>query len=67
MAEVAETIGKPLPQCAFLKRHIANYKVPKGFDIAPALPLLPNRKTDKLALKQRLKQRFPQAREQRQP
>ena len=38
----------------FLKQRIANYKVPKGFDVEPALPLLPNGKIDKLALKQRL-------------
>jgi len=38
----------------FLKERIANYKVPKGFTVEPALPLLPNGKIDKQTLKQRL-------------
>jgi acyl-CoA synthetase (AMP-forming)/AMP-acid ligase II len=40
----------------FLKERIANYKVPKGFTVDPALPLLPNGKVDKVALKRRLEQ-----------
>jgi acyl-CoA synthetase (AMP-forming)/AMP-acid ligase II len=39
---------------AFLKARVANYKVPKGFTIEPALPLLPNGKIDKRALAARL-------------
>lgn len=39
---------------AFLRDRIANYKVPKSFTIVPALPLLPNSKVDRLALRARL-------------
>ena len=38
----------------FLKVRLANYKVPKSFSIDAALPLLPNNKIDKQALKRRL-------------
>lgn len=38
----------------FLKQRIANYKVPKDFDVEQALPLLPNGKIDKQALVARL-------------
>ena len=34
----------------FLKERIANYKVPKGFSIEVALPLLPNGKIDRQQL-----------------
>ena len=37
-----------------LRPLLANYKLPKTFSIEPALPLLPNYKVDKQALKRRL-------------
>ncbi len=38
----------------FLKERIANYKVPKGFSVQAALPLLPNGKIDRQQLKLQL-------------
>lgn len=38
----------------FLRDRLANYKLPKTFSIEAALPLLPNSKIDKMALKRRL-------------
>lgn len=38
----------------FLRERLANYKVPKTFSIESELPLLPNSKIDKQALKRRL-------------
>jgi len=32
------------------KKHLANYKVPKEFEVRPLLPLLPSGKIDKLTL-----------------
>ncbi len=37
-----------------LRPLLANYKLPKSFSLEPALPLLPNYKVDKQALKRRL-------------
>ncbi len=42
----------------FLKERIANYKVPKGFSIEVALPLLPNGKIDRQQLKSQLSSRL---------
>lgn len=42
---------------SFLKERMANYKVPKGFSIEVALPLLPNGKIDRQQLKARLSSR----------
>ena len=39
---------------AYLKPLLANYKLPKTFTLEAALPLLPNYKVDKQALKRRL-------------
>jgi fatty-acyl-CoA synthase len=39
---------------AFLKDRLANYKVPKTFSFEPEMPLLPNSKIDRQALKRRL-------------
>jgi acyl-CoA synthetase (AMP-forming)/AMP-acid ligase II len=39
---------------SFLKPLLANYKLPKSFSFEAALPLLPNYKVDKQALKRRL-------------
>ncbi|MBI1320755.1 MAG: AMP-binding protein [Candidatus Hydrogenedens sp.] len=36
------------------KERLANFKVPKSFDIRPILPLLPNGKVNKMALKREL-------------
>lgn len=36
------------------RRHLANFKVPKNFVIRPVLPLLPNGKVNKMALKAEL-------------
>jgi acyl-CoA synthetase (AMP-forming)/AMP-acid ligase II len=38
----------------FLRARIANYKIPKSFEIEAELPKLPNGKVDKLALKARI-------------
>ena len=35
----------------FLKARIANYKVPKSFEILQEIPKLPNSKLDKMTLK----------------
>ncbi len=40
----------------FLRVRLANYKIPKTFSFDPELPLLPNKKIDKQALKRRLAQ-----------
>lgn len=60
--EVGHAFVMPRPGCSidetslrdYLKARIANYKVPKSFSIDAALPLLPNGKVDKQALKARL-------------
>ena len=39
---------------AFLRPRLANYKIPKTFTVEDALPLLPNSKIDKQALRRRL-------------
>ena len=38
------------------RAHLANYKVPKQFDLCDSLPLLPTGKVNKLALRERLSQ-----------
>jgi non-ribosomal peptide synthetase component E (peptide arylation enzyme) len=53
MPHPGETVGADELR-GFLKQRIANYKVPKDFDVEPALPLLPNGKIDKQALIARL-------------
>jgi acyl-CoA synthetase (AMP-forming)/AMP-acid ligase II len=44
--------------CEHLKEHcqagLANFKVPKTFDLRPMLPLLPNGKVNKMELKREL-------------
>lgn len=39
---------------AYCKERLANFKVPKKFDLRPMLPLLPNGKVNKMALKKEL-------------
>jgi acyl-CoA synthetase (AMP-forming)/AMP-acid ligase II len=39
---------------AYCREHLANFKVPKQIDVRPTLPLLPNGKVNKLALKREL-------------
>jgi acyl-CoA synthetase (AMP-forming)/AMP-acid ligase II len=39
---------------AYCKERLANFKVPKHFDLRPVLPLLPNGKVNKMALKREL-------------
>lgn len=39
---------------AFCREHLANFKVPKQIDVRPSLPLLPNGKVNKMALKREL-------------
>lgn len=39
---------------AFCKERLANFKVPKSFDIRPQLPLLANGKVNKMALRQEM-------------
>ena len=39
---------------AHCKERLANFKVPKAFDVRPILPLLPNGKVNKMALKKEL-------------
>ena len=46
-----ETVTTELLQ-AFCKEHLANYKVPKTITFSSAMPMLPNGKVDKAALKQ---------------
>lgn len=43
----------------FLRPRLANYKLPKSFSFEPELPLLPNSKVDKQALKRRLAEQEP--------
>jgi acyl-CoA synthetase (AMP-forming)/AMP-acid ligase II len=38
----------------FCKQRLANFKVPKRFDLRPQLPLLPNGKVNKMALRQEM-------------
>jgi len=60
--EVGHAFVMPMPGAAvtaddlraFLRERLANYKVPKTFSMEAALPLLPNSKIDKMALKRRL-------------
>lgn len=40
---------------AFLRDRIADYKIPKTWDVLDACPFLPNGKVDKLALAARIK------------
>jgi acyl-CoA synthetase (AMP-forming)/AMP-acid ligase II len=61
--EVGHAFVQPKPEAqldldalkAFLKGRIANYKVPKSFEIDLDLPRLPNNKLDKMALQDRAK------------
>jgi acyl-CoA synthetase (AMP-forming)/AMP-acid ligase II len=39
---------------AYCKERLANFKVPKAFDLQPQLPLLPNGKVNKMALRKEL-------------
>ncbi|MBN2311949.1 MAG: AMP-binding protein [Candidatus Hydrogenedentes bacterium] len=58
--EVGRAFVVPRPGCgvaaddlrAYCKEHLANYKVPKQFEIRPRLPMLANGKIDKVALKE---------------
>jgi len=38
----------------YCKAHLANFKVPRDYDLRPELPLLPNGKVNKVALKEEL-------------
>ena len=60
--EVGYAFIKPKPECeisisglkVFLRTQLANYKIPKNFQIMVDFPTLPNTKVDKMALKRML-------------
>ena len=41
----------------YCRKHLANFKVPRAFEMQAALPLLPNGKVDKQALRRQFAER----------